>query len=34
MRKFPCIINYGPKSRNEMRDQSIYILYSLSSQDL
>ena len=28
----PCIINYGLKSRNEMRDHSIYILYSLSSK--
>ena len=29
-----CIINYGLKSRNKMRDHSIYILYSLSSKDL
>ena len=30
----PWIINYGLKSRNEMRYYSIYILYSLSSKDL
>ena len=29
-----CIINHGLKLRNEMRDHSIYILYSLSSKDL
>jgi len=30
----PCIINRGLKSRNELRDHSIYILYFRSSLDL
>ena len=30
----PCIINDWLKSRNEMRDHSNYILYSLSSKRL
>ena len=29
----PCIINYCLKSRNEMCDHSIYILYSHSSKE-
>ena len=28
----PCIINHGLKSRNEMRDHSIYILYSRNNK--
>ena len=31
---FPYTINLGPKSRNELRDHSIYILYFVSSKDL
>jgi len=30
----PCRINHGLKSRNEIRDHSIYIFYSRSSEDL
>ena len=30
----PCIINYGLKSRKEMCDHSVYILYSRISEDL